>query len=95
MGGQRVVMNGAGALTVGGEEGQTATAAGGGSLADQAVGAALRYRTQAPLIDQLMGELGITGGSLSEMTKPLAGQTLNGKASTNGAAAPEGQGDDA
>ena len=55
-----------------GADGAAATP--GGSLADQAVGAALRYRTQAPLIDQLMGELGITGGSLSEMTKPLSPQ---------------------
>ncbi|MEM9840698.1 MAG: flotillin family protein [Pseudomonadota bacterium] len=82
-------LNGAGALTVDGEGEQTVAAGGGGSLADQAVGAALRYRTQAPLIDQLMGELGITGGSLSEMTKPLAGQTMTGKPVSNGAAAPE------
>ncbi len=33
-------------------------------LADQAVNAALRYRTQAPLLDSLMSELGITGGDL-------------------------------
>lgn len=43
----------------------------GGSLADQAVSAALKYRTQAPLIDQLMTELGITGGSLSDLTKTV------------------------
>ena len=42
--------------------------AGGGGLADQAVSAALRYRSQAPLIDALMKELGLQGGDLSGMT---------------------------
>ncbi|MCA8901614.1 MAG: flotillin family protein [Hyphomonas sp.] len=37
-------------------------------LADQAVNAALRYRTQAPLLDSLMSELGITGGDLNGLT---------------------------
>ena len=37
---------------------------GGGGLADQAVDAALRYRSQAPLIDALLQELGLNGGSL-------------------------------
>ena len=36
-----------------------------GSLAEQAVSAALSYRTQPPLIDALMKELGIQGASLS------------------------------
>jgi uncharacterized membrane protein YqiK len=34
-------------------------------LADQAVDAALRYRSQAPLIDALLNELGLSGASLS------------------------------
>jgi len=42
--------------------------AGSGGLADQAVSAALRYRSQAPLIDALMKELGLQGGDLSGMT---------------------------
>lgn len=75
-------LNGVGALSASGEDSAAATS--GGSLADQAVGAALRYRTQAPLIDQLMGELGITGGSLSEMTKPLTNAPVaNGSAIDN------------
>ena len=37
---------------------------GGGSVADQAVNAALKYRTQAPLLDSLMAELGIEGSNL-------------------------------
>ena len=51
---------------VGGASGEPA--ANGGGLADQAVGAALRYRTQAPLVDALMGELGLKAGDLSGLT---------------------------
>ena len=36
-----------------------------GNLADQAIAAALRYRAQAPILDNLLGELGLNGGSLS------------------------------
>jgi uncharacterized membrane protein YqiK len=43
-----------------------ATGAGaGGGIADQAVNAALRYRSQAPLVDALMSELGLKAGDLS------------------------------
>jgi uncharacterized membrane protein YqiK len=38
--------------------------ASGRGIADQAVEAALRYRTQAPLLDALMRELGLTGNEL-------------------------------
>ena len=38
-------------------DGSAAPAAGGTGVADQAVSAALRYRTQAPLLDALMKEL--------------------------------------
>lgn len=39
--------------------------AGGGNLADAAVAAAMRYRVGGPLIDALMAELGMAGGSLN------------------------------
>jgi uncharacterized membrane protein YqiK len=42
-----------------------------GSLADQAVSAALRYRSQAPLLDSLLQEVGIDGGSLDGLTAPV------------------------
>ena len=42
-----------------------------GSLSDQVVNSALRYRAQAPLVDNLMNELGIQGGNLRDLTKPL------------------------
>lgn len=45
--------------------------AGGGSLADQAVNAALRYRAQAPLLDSLLKEVGIDGGDLNGLTGSL------------------------
>ena len=45
---------------------------GGGNLADQVVSGALRYRAQAPLLDQLMAEVGLNGGALSGLTAPLA-----------------------
>jgi uncharacterized membrane protein YqiK len=47
-----------------------ATSANGG-LADQAVAAALRYRSQAPLIDALMSELGLSGGTLDGLASSV------------------------
>lgn len=55
-------LGGASGGVVGGE-----TAA-NGNVADQAVNAALRYRSQAPLLDSLMAELGIDGTTLSGLT---------------------------
>ncbi len=46
-------------------------AAGGGSLSDQVVSSALRYRAQAPLIEGLMKEIGMDGASLSGLTGSL------------------------
>ncbi|MEZ5816206.1 MAG: flotillin family protein [Hyphomicrobiaceae bacterium] len=51
-----------------------ATARGGGNLAEQAIEAALRYRTQAPILDNLMREVGLNAGSLAG----LAGDLLDG-----------------
>jgi flotillin len=52
------------------------------NLADAAVAAAMRYRVGGPLIDGLMAELGMSGGSLNGM---LAG---SGTAKTNTSAIP-------
>ncbi|VYT65989.1 Inner membrane protein YqiK [Metakosakonia massiliensis] len=61
-------------LNRGGASGEAlATGAGGGNLAEQALSAALSYRTQAPLIDSLLKEIGLTGGSLSDLVEPLKG----------------------
>ncbi|QTR50614.1 flotillin family protein [Candidatus Thiothrix anitrata] len=43
----------------------------GSSLADQVVDSALRYRAQVPLIETLLGEVGLKGGTLSDMTRDL------------------------
>jgi uncharacterized membrane protein YqiK len=40
----------------------------GGSLADQMVNSALRYRGQAPLLDSLMQEIGLKGGDINQLT---------------------------
>lgn len=45
---------------------------GGGSLADQAVAAALKYRTQAPMLDSLLNEVGLDGSSLAGLAKGVA-----------------------
>ena len=48
---------------------------GGGNLAEQALSAALSYRPQAPLIDSLLNEIGVSGGSLAALTSPLTSTT--------------------
>jgi uncharacterized membrane protein YqiK len=47
---------------------------GGGSLAEQAVAAALAYRAQSPIIDSLLKELGMSSGSLAGLTQAAAPQ---------------------
>jgi len=42
---------------------------GNGSLAEQAVAAALAYRAQSPIIDGLLKEIGMTGASLGGLTQ--------------------------
>lgn len=48
-----------------------AVGADSGSLADQLVNSALRYRGQAPLVDALMSEVGLKGGDLNGLTNGL------------------------
>jgi uncharacterized membrane protein YqiK len=50
-----------------------ANGAGGGhrNVTDEVIDSALRYRVQAPMIDSLMKEIGIEGGSLGRMTEVL------------------------
>ncbi|UAN54331.1 flotillin family protein [Serratia sp. JSRIV002] len=55
----------------GGIAGATAASVGGGNLAEQAMSAALAYRTHAPVIDSLLQEIGISGGSLQALTAAL------------------------
>lgn len=57
-------------------------AAGGGNLAEQAVAAALAYRAQQPILDAVLGEIGMKGGDLNGLVAavrneiaPAAGET--------------------
>jgi uncharacterized membrane protein YqiK len=56
-----------------GEGGGADGVPGGGNLADSAVAAALRYRVGGPLIDGLMSELGMNGGSLDGLIAGAGG----------------------
>ena len=49
------------------------------ALSDQVVNSAVRYRTQAPLIDSLMNELGIQGGDINGLTQSLKPQVTTPK----------------
>ena len=40
----------------------------GGGFADGVVNSALRFRAQAPLVDQLLKEIGLDGGNLGRLT---------------------------
>jgi uncharacterized membrane protein YqiK len=58
-------------------DGLTAPAGGGspdgeGGLTDRLVSSALRYRAQAPLLDHLLGEIGIDAGDPSKLARLLA-----------------------
>jgi uncharacterized membrane protein YqiK len=55
-------------LVKGGGNGAVVGGNGGASLADQAVAAALSYRAQQPIVDALLQEIGLKGGTLSGLT---------------------------
>lgn len=61
----------------------------GGSLADQLVSSALRYRGQAPLVDSLMKEIGLSGGDLNAMTQAV--KTVEPTAKTMTASKPSSE----
>jgi uncharacterized membrane protein YqiK len=50
-------------------DGLNGVGAGGGarSATDEVIDSALRYRVQAPLIDSILSDIGVEGGSLSKM----------------------------
>lgn len=63
-----------------------------GNLADQVVNSALRYRSQAPLVDSLLQELGLSGGDLHGLTGAV--QNLQGTTASEAPAEPENTGKD-
>ena len=55
-------------LHVDGLSGNGSNSSGGGrSATDEVIDSALRYRVQAPLIDSILADIGVEGGSLSRM----------------------------
>lgn len=67
-------VTGLGGIAGNNAQGEGYTDQGQVSLSDQVVNSALRYRTQAPLIDSLMNELGIQGGDINGLTQSLKPQ---------------------
>jgi len=45
----------------------------GGGFADSVVNSALRFRAQAPIVDQLLREIGIEGGDIQRLASAVAG----------------------
>ncbi len=58
--------------TQSGQNGDASPDASRGNLADQLVNSALRYRGQAPLIDSLLADIGLTGGDINGLTQVLS-----------------------
>jgi uncharacterized membrane protein YqiK len=52
---------------LGGGGGGAGGGGGGRSATDEVIDSALRYRVQAPLIDSILADIGVEGGSLSRM----------------------------
>jgi hypothetical protein len=57
-------LTGGGGSGYGGANGET-------SLADSVVNSALRFRAQAPLVDQLLREIGVDGGDVGKVARGL------------------------
>ncbi|MGE3923628.1 MAG: flotillin domain-containing protein, partial [Lautropia sp.] len=72
----------------GGHGGNGYDSSGGGGLADNVVNSALRYRAQAPLVDQLLKEIGVQGGDVGAVAQGL----LAGAAVREATALPGGSG---
>lgn len=58
-------------LTGGGGGGSAGYENGNGSFADNVVNAALRFRAQAPIVDQLLREIGVDGGDVGKIARGL------------------------
>ena len=58
---------------LGGSGGTHGGDAGGGNFADGVVNSALRFRAQAPLVDQLLREIGIEGGDIQRLVGGSSG----------------------
>lgn len=59
----------------GGGSGGGGNGGGDGGFADNVVNSALRYRAQAPLVDQLLSEIGIDQGDVGKIARGILGRT--------------------
>ena len=53
---------------------------GAGGFAENVVNSALRYRAQAPLVDQLLKEIGVQGGDVGSVAQGLLAGAAAGEA---------------
>jgi uncharacterized membrane protein YqiK len=60
----------------GGGSGGDGSASGGG-FADDVTNSALRFRAQAPIVDQLLKEIGLEGGNINKLVSGLTNTPLN------------------
>ncbi|EHR40773.1 flotillin family protein [Alishewanella jeotgali] len=64
-------VNGIGGNSTGSGSGNNEVAEGNGSLADQVVNSALRYRAQAPILDSLLSEIGLKAGDINGIAEAV------------------------
>jgi len=58
---------------LGGGSNGVSTDGSGGGFADGVVNSALRFRAQAPLVDQLLREIGVQGGDIGKLAQSVTG----------------------
>lgn len=58
--------------------------AGAGNLAEQAVAAALAYRAQQPILDAVLGEIGMKGDSLANLVNGVKGDLVSSRTIAEG-----------
>lgn len=73
---------------LGGESGNASQDANGSSLPDQVVRASLRHRTAAPMLDTLLAQVGMHGGSLDGLLDPAKGMLEGSKPANTESPAP-------
>jgi uncharacterized membrane protein YqiK len=78
-----IQLAGLGGVTGATTGGAMGTVSDNGSLADQVVNGALKYRAQAPLLDSLLKEVGIKGGDINGLTQVLKDELTPSEASVN------------
>lgn len=61
----------------GGGGGSSTESSGGANFSDSVVNSALRFRAQAPLVDQLLREIGIEGGDIQRLVGGVSGATAS------------------